>query len=178
MLARQRRATRPQVKMIGLVINIKVKRRPSDQSYSNGWSLKIDWPPTVLTEPTLYTRHALHSTYCTKYNNCLFPFWLPPKCFKLDFKLTRCPNTLPLSWPNSCFRAQKCTWPPRFQCTEVHTVHNSPCFSAHFQPDVARLARQHGAWTEAHRLHAEGPLRQGAPRAQGPRRTLALEAHS
>ena len=65
-----------------------------------------------------------------------------------------------------------------FQCTEVHMVHKSPCFSAHFQPDVARVARQHGAWTEAHRLHAEGPLRQGAPRDQGPRRSLALEAHS
>ena len=54
----------------------------------------------------------------------------------------------------------------------------SPCFSAHVQPDVARVARQHGAWTEAHRLHAEGPLRQGAARDQGPRGTLALEAHS
>ena len=121
MLARQRRATRPQVKMIGLVINIKVKRRPSDQSYSNGWSLKIDWPPTVLTEPKLYTRPVVHSTYCTKYNNCLFPFWLPPKCFKLDFKLTRCPKPTPLPWPNPCFSAHKCTW-----CTQaLVSVHTS-----------------------------------------------------
>ena len=167
MLARQRRATRPQVKMIGLVINIKVKRRPSDQSYSNGWSLKIDWPPTVLTEPKLYTRPVVHSTYCTKYNNCLFPFWLPPKCFNLN------PKTYPVSQTHPIAVAESL-----FQCTQVHMVHTSPCFSAHVQPDVARVARQHGAWTEAHRLHAEGPLRQGAPRAQGPRRSLALEAHS
>ena len=57
-------------------------------------------------------------------------------------------------------------------------VHMRPCFSAHFQPDVARVKGQHGAWPQAHRLHAEGPLRQGAARDQGPRGTLALEAHS
>ena len=132
MLARQRRATRPQVKMIGLVINIKVKRRPSDQSYSNGWSLKIDWPPTVLTEPTFYTQDLLYipptaqSTIIAS-----FPFDCHQSALSLTSNLpgvpipSHCRGRTPVSGHKSAHdppvsSAQKCT-----QCTialvSVHT---------------------------------------------------------
>ena len=50
----------------------------------------------------------------------------------------------------------------------------TPYFSAHLQPDAARVKSQHSARPQADGHHAERPLRQGAPRDQGPRRTLAL----
>ena len=40
--------------------------------------------------------------------------------------------------------------------------------SAHPEPDAARVAGQHGAAPQADGHHAEEPLRQGAPPAEGP----------
>ena len=84
--------------------------------------------------------------------------------------------TLPFGWPN-CFKLQltlestqkltRFVQPP--SCRGP-----TPCFSAHFQLDAAWLSGQHSARPQADGHHAEGPLRQGAPRDQGPRRTLAL----
>ena len=40
--------------------------------------------------------------------------------------------------------------------------------SAHPEPDAARVAGQHGAAPQADGHHAEEPLREGAPPAEGP----------
>ena len=40
--------------------------------------------------------------------------------------------------------------------------------SAHPEPDAARVSGQHGAAPQADGHHAEEPLREGAPPAEGP----------
>ena len=86
------------------------------------------------------------------------PLWLPPNCFNLQLTLESTPKLTRFVQP-----------PPLSPCRGP-----TPCFSAHLQPDAPWVEGQHGARPQVDGHHAEGPLRQGAPRDQGPRRTLAL----
>ena len=86
------------------------------------------------------------------------PLWLPPNCFNLQLTLESTPKLTRFVQPL-----------PLFPCRGP-----TPCFSAHLQPDAPWVEGQHGARPQVDGHHAEGPLRQGAPRDQGPRRTLAL----
>ena len=86
------------------------------------------------------------------------PLWLPPNCFNLQLTLESTPKLTRFVQP-----------PPLSPCRGP-----TPCFSAHLQPDAPWVEGQHSARPQVDGHHAEGPLRQGAPRDQGPRRTLAL----
>merc|ERR1719460_3606437 len=86
------------------------------------------------------------------------PLWLPPNCFNLQLTLESTPKLTRFVQP-----------PPLSPCRGP-----TPCDSAHLQPDAPWVEGQHGARPQVDGHHAEGPLRQGAPRDQGPRRTLAL----